>query len=68
MSGSGRGDRAVPGLPGLRGLRYTAPALLWTCAFFVVPFALMALASVSTRVSGETVLTWSLVLLRQFHG
>ena len=49
-----------------RGWRYTSPALLWTCAFFVVPFALMALASVSTRAGGETVLTWSLAEYADF--
>ncbi len=50
------------------GWRYTSPALLWTCAFFVVPFALMALASVSTRTGGETVLTWSLAEYADFFG
>ena len=51
-----------------RGWRYTSPALLWTLAFFVVPFALMALASVSTRTGGETVLTWSLAEYADFFG
>ena len=51
-----------------RGWRYTSPALLWTLVFFVVPFALMALASVSTRTNGETVLTWSFAEYADFFG
>lgn len=59
---SGTGGSA----PDARGWRYTSPALLWTLVFFVVPFALMALASVSTRIDGETVLTWSLAEYADF--
>ena len=41
------------------------PALLWTLAFFVVPFVVMALVSFATR-SGKELLFWSLSNYAQF--
>lgn len=43
-----------------RGWCFVAPALLWTLAFFVVPFAFMAAASFASRVSRQIVYTWDL--------
>jgi spermidine/putrescine transport system permease protein len=39
---------------------YVAPALIWTVAFFVVPFAFMAMVSLASRVSRQIVFTWDL--------
>lgn len=43
-----------------RGWCFVAPALLWTLAFFIVPFAFMAAASFASRVSRQIVYTWDL--------
>ena len=42
----------------LRGWGFAAPALLWTLAFFVVPFAVMGAMSLAT-LDGRT-LVWGL--------
>jgi spermidine/putrescine transport system permease protein len=39
---------------------FVAPALLWTLAFFVVPFLFMAAMSLWTRASGKIVQVWNL--------
>jgi spermidine/putrescine transport system permease protein len=39
---------------------FVAPALLWTLAFFVVPFLFMAAMSLWTRASGKIVRVWNL--------
>jgi spermidine/putrescine transport system permease protein len=39
---------------------YVAPALIWTVAFFVIPFAFMAMVSLASRVSRQIVFTWDL--------
>jgi len=39
---------------------FVAPALIWTVAFFVVPFAFMAMVSLASRVSRQIVFTWDL--------
>jgi spermidine/putrescine transport system permease protein len=39
---------------------FVAPALLWTIAFFVVPFLFMAAMSLWTRASGKIVQVWNL--------
>ncbi len=44
----------------LRGGAYAAPAVLWTLAFFVLPFGIMAAMSLAT-LEGRT-LTWGLSL------
>jgi spermidine/putrescine transport system permease protein len=38
---------------------FVAPALLWTIAFFVVPFLFMAAMSLWTRASGKIVQVWN---------
>ena len=43
-----------------RGQGFVAPALLWTLAFFVVPFAVMAGLSLWQRVGGDLVPAWTL--------
>ena len=43
-----------------------APALLFTAACFVAPLIAMALVSVSERIGGHTVLTWTLDNYRGF--
>ena len=43
-----------------RGWCFVAPALLWTLAFFVVPFAFMAATSFASRVSRQVVYSWDL--------
>lgn len=55
-------SRARMGLraSGLRGWAFVAPALLWTLAFFAVPFAVMAVASLWKRVGTDIVRDWSL--------
>lgn len=40
--------------------RFVAPALLWTLAFFIVPFVFMAVMSFWGRVGGKIVATWNL--------
>lgn len=42
------------------GWRYVIPALLWTVAFFVVPFTFMLMMSFWERIGGEIVATWHL--------
>jgi len=43
-----------------RAWSFVAPAVLWTAAFFVVPFAVMAAASLWSRVGTDIVRIWSL--------
>lgn len=40
--------------------RFVAPALIWTIAFFVVPFLFMVAMSLWHRISGKIVATWNL--------
>ncbi|MFK7859773.1 MAG: ABC transporter permease [Granulosicoccus sp.] len=40
--------------------RFVLPALLWTVAFFVVPFVFMIVMSLWQRVGGKIVATWNL--------
>jgi spermidine/putrescine transport system permease protein len=40
---------------------FVAPALLWTVAFFVVPFAVIAAVSLWERIGTELVRSWSVV-------
>ena len=40
---------------------FVAPALVWTGAFFVMPFAIIAAVSLWERVGSELVQSWSLV-------
>lgn len=42
------------------GWRFVLPALLWTLAFFVVPFIFMLMMSFWHRISGDIVATWHL--------
>ncbi len=42
----------------LRAWAFVAPALVWTVAFFVVPFAVMAAVSLWTRVGTDLVRSW----------
>lgn len=49
-------DRRAPN----RGWGFVAPALIWTCAFFVVPFLLMGAMSLAT-LEGRT-LVWGMSL------
>ncbi|MGI9421405.1 MAG: ABC transporter permease [Geminicoccaceae bacterium] len=44
----------------LRGWAFVAPALLWTLAFFVVPFAAMVVMSTWSRVGTTIEKTWDL--------
>jgi spermidine/putrescine transport system permease protein len=44
-----------PARAGLRGWAFVAPALLWTLAFFAVPFVVMAVASLWKRVGTDIV-------------
>jgi hypothetical protein len=39
---------------------FVAPALLWTIAFFVVPFLFMVAMSLWSRQSGQIVRAWNL--------
>ena len=39
---------------------FVAPALLWTIAFFVVPFVVMAAISLATRKGRELIMAWNL--------
>ncbi|MDH3537428.1 MAG: ABC transporter permease [Gammaproteobacteria bacterium] len=43
-----------------KGWCFVVPALVWTIAFFVVPFAFMAAVSFASRVSRQIVYTWDL--------
>ena len=43
-----------------RAWAFVLPAVLWTAAFFVVPFAVMAVASLWSRVGTDIVRIWSL--------
>ena len=40
--------------------RFVAPALLWTVAFFIVPFVFMLIMSLWHRIGGKIVATWNL--------
>lgn len=40
--------------------RLVAPALLWTIAFFIVPFVFMLIMSLWHRIGGKIVATWNL--------
>jgi len=42
-----------------RGWLLVAPALLWTTAFFIIPFAFMAILSLWTRQGRELVASWT---------
>jgi len=44
----------------LKAWAFVLPAALWTCAFFVVPFAFMAVMSLWQRVGTTLVKSWSL--------
>lgn len=44
----------------LRGIALVAPALLWTAAFFIVPFAAMVVMSTWSRVGTTIEKTWDL--------
>ena len=44
-----------------KGWAFVLPTLLWTLAFFVVPFAVMAAMSLWQRVGTDLVQSWSLV-------
>jgi spermidine/putrescine transport system permease protein len=52
----------------LRAWAFVAPALLWTLAFFAVPFAVMAVASLWKRVGTDIVRDWSLDNYAAFFG
>ena len=39
--------------------RFVLPALIWTLAFFVVPFVFMVVMSLWHRISGKIVATWN---------
>ncbi len=43
-----------------KALAFVLPAVVWTGAFFVIPFAFMAAMSLWKRVGTKTVQTWSL--------
>jgi spermidine/putrescine transport system permease protein len=43
-----------------KGWYFVFPGLVWTLAFFVVPFAFMAAVSFASRVSRQIVYTWDL--------
>ena len=43
----------------LGGWAFVAPALLWTAAFFVAPFIVMAVVSLWERIGSHLVATWS---------
>lgn len=43
-----------------KGWCFVVPALVWTIAFFVVPFAFMAAVSFASRVSRQIVYSWDL--------
>ncbi len=45
---------------GFKRWRLVLPALLWTVAFFVIPFLFMAVMSLWHRIGGEIVATWNL--------
>ncbi|MFK7993935.1 MAG: ABC transporter permease [Granulosicoccus sp.] len=40
--------------------RFLLPALLWTVAFFVVPFVFMIIMSLWQRIGGKIIATWNL--------
>jgi len=42
----------------LHAWRYMLPALLWTLAFFILPFVFMAVMSLWDRIGGEIVAVW----------
>ncbi len=52
----------------VKGWSFIAPTLLWTVAFFVVPFAIMAVMSLWKRIGGKIVQTWSLDNYVAFFG
>ncbi len=43
-----------------RAWGFVTPALLWTVAFFVIPFLVMAAISLATRKGRDIVMTWNL--------
>jgi spermidine/putrescine transport system permease protein len=49
-----------------KGWAFVLPTLLWTLAFFVVPFAVMAVMSLWQRIGGELVRSWSLANYQAF--
>ena len=50
----------------LRGLAFAAPALLWTLAFFIAPFAAMLVVSLWERVGTDLVASWTLANYAKF--
>ena len=48
--------------------RFVVPALLWTVAFFVVPFVFMLIMSLWERTGGKIVATWNLDNYVEFFG
>ncbi len=50
----------------LRGFGFVLPALLWTLAFFLLPFAFMVAMSLWERVGGRIVASWTLDNYRDF--
>ena len=49
-----------------KGWAFVLPTLLWTLAFFVVPFAVMAVMSLWQRVGTDLVQSWSLANYQAF--
>ncbi|MGF1608871.1 MAG: ABC transporter permease [Kiloniellales bacterium] len=49
-----------------KGWAFVLPTLLWTLAFFVVPFAVMAVMSLWQRVGNQLVQSWSLANYQAF--
>ncbi|HAI32872.1 MAG TPA: spermidine/putrescine ABC transporter permease, partial [Thalassospira sp.] len=42
-----------------RAWGFVTPALLWTVAFFIIPFIVMAAISLATRKGRELVMAWN---------
>jgi spermidine/putrescine transport system permease protein len=59
-------DGSLEKAEGRRAWGLVAPALLWTLAFFVIPFAFMAAISLASRKSREIVFVWNLDNYRAF--
>ena len=52
----------------LRGFAFVLPALLWTAAFFLLPFAFMVAMSLWRRVGGRILESWTLENYADFFG
>lgn len=50
----------------MSGFAYVAPALLWTIAFFVVPFFMMTVLSLWERIGTDLVASWTLANYLKF--